>query len=108
MLFNKKLAVSAFTLPLLLVSCNKILSNNTLCEEKIDWFKCLGDWMCKPMCFGEGMTGSRCSKKLHSDPNSVAVTTVSVCFCMKPCHGEDDPRPKKQPMPRIRGMGMLH
>ncbi|PVH34371.1 hypothetical protein PAHAL_8G207600 [Panicum hallii] len=106
MLFNKKLVVSAFTLALLLASC-RAQQTRALCEEKIDWFVCLGDWMCKPMCFGEGMTGGRCSKKMHADPSSVAVTSVSVCFCMKPCHGEDDPRPKKQPMPRIRGMRML-
>ena len=69
---------------------------------------CLGDWMCKPMCFGEGMTGGRCSKKLlHANPDSV-VTSVSVCFCMKPCHGEDDHRAKKQPALQTRGMGMLH
>nr|TKW01188.1 hypothetical protein SEVIR_8G163100v2 [Setaria viridis] len=107
MVLNKKLVVAGFTLALLLVSC-RAQGARALCEEKIDWFMCLGDWMCKPMCFGEGMTGGRCTKKLDDDPNSVVITSVSVCVCMKPCHGEDDPPSEKQPMPQIRGMGILH
>ncbi|OEL27017.1 hypothetical protein BAE44_0011965 [Dichanthelium oligosanthes] len=72
MLSNKKLLVTGFTLALLLVSC-RAQETRALCEDKLDWFVCLGDWMCKPICFGESMTGGHCDKKLHADadPNSV-------------------------------------
>ncbi|KAF8694457.1 hypothetical protein HU200_038200 [Digitaria exilis] len=107
MLLNKKLVVAGFALALLLASC-RAQETRALCEERISWFMCSGDWMCKPICFGEGMTGGHCSKKLHAGPNSLVLTSVSTCVCMKPCHGEDDPRSGKQTMPSIRKMGMLH